>query len=131
MKLLPMHERPFDLMGYGEVMLRLTPPDKAGMFQGIRMVFWVLIPMVIGPALTAIIQQFSEPSGSYDMNGNPIYNYTPYMFLIAAVIVLFAVIPVVLLNRAKPEEMTPHALKAEAAGATETGTGEAEGREAQ
>lgn len=28
MKLLPMHERPFDLMGYGEVMLRLTPPDK-------------------------------------------------------------------------------------------------------
>ncbi|MBO8423655.1 MAG: hypothetical protein IAB16_01335, partial [Firmicutes bacterium] len=61
----------------------------------------------------------------------PIYNYTPYMFLIAAVIVLFAVIPVVLLNRAKPEEMTPHALKAEAAGATETGTGEAEGRDAQ
>ena len=67
--------------------------------------------MVVGPALTAIIQQFSEPSGSYDMNGNPICNYTPYMFLIAAVIVLFAVIPVVLLNRAKPEEMTPHALK--------------------
>ena len=87
----------------------LTPPDKTGMFQGIRMVFWVLIPMVIGPALTAIIQQFSEPSGSFDMNGNPIYNYTPYMFLIAAVIALFAAIPVILLNRAKSEEMTPFA----------------------
>lgn len=87
----------------------LTPPDKTGMFQGIRMVFWVLIPMVIGPALTAIIQQFSEPSGSFDMNGNPIYNYTPYMFLIAAVIALFAVIPVILLNRAKLREMTPFA----------------------
>ena len=87
----------------------LTPPDKTGMFQGIRMVFWVLIPMVIGPAMTAIIQQFSEPSGSFDMNGNPIYNYTPYMFLIAAVIALFAVIPVILLNRAKPEEMNPFA----------------------
>ena len=107
----------------------LTPPDKAGMFQGIRMVFWVLIPMVIGPALTAIIQQFSEPSGSYDMNGNPIYNYTPYMFLIAAVIVLFAVIPVVLLNKAKPEEMTPHVLKEESEAAASDLTGESVERE--
>ena len=89
----------------------LTPPDKTGLFQGVRMVFWVLIPMVIGPALTAIIQQFSEPSGSLDINGNPIYNYTPYMFLIAAVISVFAVLPILKLGKAPLADMTPFAAK--------------------
>lgn len=104
----------------------LTPPDKTGMFQGIRMVFWVLIPMVIGPALTAIIQQFSEPSGAFDMNGNPIYNYTPYMFLISAIIVVFAVFPVLKLNRAPLAAMTPFAPKEE--GTPQTTTSEEEPR---
>ena len=28
-----------------------TPPEKTGLFQGIRMIFFVLIPMVVGPAI--------------------------------------------------------------------------------
>ena len=28
-----------------------TSPEKTGLFQGIRMIFFVLIPMVVGPAI--------------------------------------------------------------------------------
>jgi MFS family permease len=61
----------------------LTPMDKIGLFQGVRMIFWVLIPMVIGPLITAIITVGSKPVGT-DFYGNRIYEYPPYMFLIAA-----------------------------------------------
>ncbi|MDD3947414.1 MAG: MFS transporter [Clostridia bacterium] len=61
----------------------LTPTDKVGLFQGVRMVFWVLIPMVIGPLITAIITVGSNPVGK-DYYGNNIYEYPPYMFLVAA-----------------------------------------------
>lgn len=59
-----------------------TPEDKVGQFQGVRMVFWVLIPMVIGPLLTAIITATGTPVGT-DYYGSPIYEYPPYMFLVA------------------------------------------------
>ena len=28
-----------------------TPEDKTGLFQGIRMIFFVLIPMIVGPSI--------------------------------------------------------------------------------
>ena len=40
----------------------LTPPASAGQFQGIRMIFWVLLPMVIGPFIgERIITFFGQP----------------------------------------------------------------------
>lgn len=61
----------------------LTPPDKVGLFQGVRMVFWVLLPMVIGPLITAIITTQSSVVG-IDEYGQKVYEYTPYMFLVGA-----------------------------------------------
>jgi len=65
----------------------LTPTDKVGLFQGVRMVFWVLVPMVIGPLITAIITVGTKPVGT-DYYNNPIYEYPPYMFLVAAACLL-------------------------------------------
>ena len=32
-----------------------TPQDKAGLFQGIRMIFMVMLPMIIGPIIGALV----------------------------------------------------------------------------
>jgi MFS family permease len=71
-----------------------TPKDKVGLFQGVRMFFWVLLPMVIGPMLTAIITRTSTAVG-VDQFGQNIYNYSPYMFLLASGIMLLN-IPVII-----------------------------------
>ncbi len=36
---------------FGASIRDFTPPEKTGLFQGIRMIFFVLIPMVVGPAI--------------------------------------------------------------------------------
>ena len=76
-----------------------TPKDKAGHFQGVRMVFAVCLPMIVGPFLgSAVIR-----------NGGAVYEDlgvvknvpTPAIFLAAAVCVLLVVLPVVGLYRRK------------------------------
>lgn len=36
---------------FGATIRDFTPPEKTGLFQGIRMIFFVLIPMVVGPKI--------------------------------------------------------------------------------
>ncbi len=36
---------------FGATIRDFTPPEKTGLFQGIRMIFFVLIPMIVGPAI--------------------------------------------------------------------------------
>lgn len=76
----------------------LTPKDKVGLFQGVRMIFSVLIPMCVGPLITAIINTANVDNIiGYDTAGQPIYIYSPAMFLIAAAVVVFTLIPALLL----------------------------------
>ncbi len=76
-----------------------TPKDKAGHFQGVRMVFAVCLPMIIGPFIgSAVIK-----------NGGAVYEDlgvvknvpTPAIFLAAAVCVLLVLVPVLSLYRRK------------------------------
>ncbi|MFA6867124.1 MAG: MFS transporter [Clostridia bacterium] len=85
----------------------LTPIDKIGLFQGVRMFFWVLIPMIIGPLVTAIINSGSPIVAEDTVNNIVIRNYTPLMFIASAIAGGLAIIPVVLLNKASLEEMHP------------------------
>ena len=62
-----------------------TPKDKAGHFQGIRMIFAVLLPMIIGPAIGAEVIRNSDST---------------YMELGAAVLMLTA-IPVLMLRKSE------------------------------
>ncbi len=93
------------LAGYGLLMIMLnaavrdfTPPDKAGLFQGVRMIFFVLIPMCIGPAVGNLVCKFS--SVTY-VNDYGVVQDAPgsVMFLAAAVIAVFILIPVLKLKK--------------------------------
>ena len=67
----------------------LTPEGKAGHFQGIRMIFGVLLPMILGPALGAAVIRNSD--STYVELGVVKTVPTPGIFLAAAVVLLLLV----------------------------------------
>ncbi len=75
-----------------------TPDGKAGLFQGLRMIFVVLIPMVIGPMLGEIA---SKGSQIYYENEVHVLKLLPssMMFAYAAVAAAVAIIPLVILMK--------------------------------
>ncbi len=75
----------------------LTPPDKAGHFQGIRMLFAVLLPMIIGPAIGAAVIKGSD--STYIELGIVKSVPTPTIFLASAIVLLLVLIPVYCLKR--------------------------------
>ena len=68
------------------------PAGKAGLFQGIRMIFFVLIPMVLGPALGDIA---CRGSAITYINEYGVETIVPAksMFLYAAIVSVLALIP--------------------------------------
>ena len=74
-----------------------TPKDKVGHFLGIRMIFAVLIPMVVGPQLGAAVIRGSELT--YVELGQVKSVPTPGIFLAAAAVLLAVLPPVLLLRR--------------------------------
>ena len=66
-----------------------TPAGKAGHFQGIRMIFGVLLPMILGPALGAAVIRNSD--STYVELGVVKTVPTPGSFLAAAVVLLLLV----------------------------------------
>lgn len=74
-----------------------TPADKAGHFQGIRMIFAVALPMVIGPAIGAGV--ITGSGATYEELGVVKNVPTPGIFLAAAAVLLLAAVPVLLLRR--------------------------------
>ncbi|MDD3334230.1 MAG: MFS transporter [Eubacteriales bacterium] len=75
----------------------LTPDDKAGHFQGIRMIFAVMLPMIVGPMIgAAVIRQNAQ---TYVELGVEKTVPTPDIFLAAAVTLLLVLIPIALLKR--------------------------------
>ena len=68
------------------------PDGKAGMFQGIRMIFVVLLPMVIGPVIGDKACQSAAQTIINEANAEVIIP-AKNMFLWAGIICLFALIP--------------------------------------
>ena len=75
-----------------------TPKKEVGLFQGVRMIFTVLVPMIIGPLIG---------SGLCLIGGEPYKNefdqwvYPPnkWLFLVTGIIFLLAVIPVLFMMK--------------------------------
>lgn len=92
------------IAGYGLISILLsaairdfTPEDKAGSFQGIRMIFGVMIPMIIGPAIgSAVTEQFALKTYTNDY-GEVVNVPPPHIFLAAAVVAIMIIIPLVFL----------------------------------
>lgn len=73
------------------------PKGKEGLFQGCRMVMYVLVPMIIGPIAAQII----ITSANKGVNDSEIV-YPMELFLGAAVIMLFAFIPAKIVRDNQP-----------------------------
>ena len=74
-----------------------TPEDKAGQFQGVRMFFMVLLPMVTGPYIgSGVIQNTGM---TYEELGQVKPVPTPEIFLASALVAIFALIPFIFLIR--------------------------------
>ena len=74
-----------------------TPEGKVGHFQGIRMIFAVLLPMVIGPAIGAAVIRGSN--STYVELGQVKTVPTPGIYLAAGAVLLLSVLPILLLRR--------------------------------
>jgi len=77
----------------------LLPEQNRGKFLGIRMIFWIAIPMVIGPWIgSALIQNFGAPT---TLNGQAGFVPAPIIFQVGSVISLLALIPLFFINDRK------------------------------
>ncbi|MBR1457350.1 MAG: MFS transporter [Oscillospiraceae bacterium] len=74
-----------------------TPEGKVGHFQGIRMIFAVLLPMVIGPWIGAAVIRGGD--STYFELGQVKTVPTPGIFLAAGAVLLLTAIPVFFLRR--------------------------------
>ena len=78
-----------------------TPKDKVGHFQGIRMIFAVLLPMMIGPLIGAAV--IKGGNSTYVELGQIKTVPTPGIFLAAAGVLLLAAVPVAYLKKRRRE----------------------------
>ena len=77
----------------------LLPEQNRGKFLGIRMIFWIAIPMVVGPWIgSSLIQNFGIPTTS---NGQAGFVPPPIIFQVGSVISLLALIPLFFINDKK------------------------------
>ena len=94
------------LVGYVVIQIQLTatmrdfiPEDRVGLFQGIRMIFVVLLPMIIGPALGDLACRTSNIT-IVEYGVEKLVPSTS-MFGYAAVVAAFILIPMIILNKRK------------------------------
>ena len=75
-----------------------TPEKETGLFQGVRMVFVVLIPMVTGPYIGKGVS-YIEGVPMINEYGKEIMEPNKYIFLFAIIIIALAVIPLIFLMK--------------------------------
>lgn len=75
-----------------------TPSKEVGLFQGVRMIFTVLVPMVIGPLIG---DSLCKSMGKAYVNklGATVYPPNKWLFLVTGIIFLCAIVPVILMIR--------------------------------
>jgi MFS family permease len=77
----------------------LLPEDKRGQFLGIRMIFWIAIPMVIGPAIGSwLVQMHGTP---VTINGEAGYIPSSILWQVNGVVGLLAIIPLLFVRKVR------------------------------
>lgn len=77
---------------FGATVKDFLPEGKAGLFQGTRMIFTVLVPMVVGPFLGDLACQFAAEKTANEA-GAELVIPSKLMFLFAGAVCVFALIP--------------------------------------
>lgn len=78
-----------------------TPDGKAGQFQGIRILFQVLLPMVTGPYIGSAV--IGHTGRTYEELGVVKEVPTPGIFLASALVLVLIALPLWLLHRRRPK----------------------------
>lgn len=74
----------------------LLPEESRGRFMGVRMIFWIALPMVIGPSIgSALIRAYGIPT---TLNGAAGFIPVPVIFQVGALITLLAIVPLMMLK---------------------------------
>jgi MFS family permease len=80
----------------------LLPEQNRGKFLGIRMIFWIAIPMILGPAIgSALIRAYGIPTVT---NGEAGFIPVPIIFQVGSLVSLLGLIPLVFIRK-------PHAAR--------------------
>ena len=76
-----------------------TPSKEVGLFQGVRMIFCVLIQMIIGPMVIAEIICRLGGNPYKNEYGVTVYPPNKWLFFVTGVIFALAIIPVIIMIR--------------------------------
>ena len=94
------------LVGYGLLMIMLgaavrdfTPEDKTGQLQGVRMIFSVLLPMLIGPTVAEKISTAYSATTYINDYGEVLPTPAPHIFLASAAIGVIIFVPLIFLRK--------------------------------
>ena len=71
-----------------------TPKEEVGLFQGVRMIFLVLIPMVTGPFIGTGVSYINKQMYENEF-GNMVVQPNQFIFLFAGIIIVLAIIPTI------------------------------------
>ena len=77
---------------FGAAVKDFIPEGKAGLFQGIRMIFAVMLPMIIGPVIGDMACQHAAQTIINEVGAEVIVPAKD-MFLWAGVVCIFALVP--------------------------------------
>ncbi|MGI6607653.1 MAG: MFS transporter [Erysipelotrichaceae bacterium] len=83
-----------------------TPEDKAGLFQGIRMIFMVMLPMIIGPVIGALV--IKNSGNTYVDLGVVKEVPTPAIWLASAIVALLILVPFYFLSKEDKKQKKNH-----------------------
>ena len=75
-----------------------TPNKEVGLFQGVRMIFLVMIPMVTGPYIGQGVSYINKVEYVNEF-GNVVVQPNAFIFLFAAIVIALAVIPTLFVIR--------------------------------
>ena len=94
---------------FGAKIRDFTPKEEVGLFQGIRMIFMVLLPMVTGPYIGEALMLINKETYT-----DPEYLITSvqpnhFIFLGAMVFFILTIIPIVILLRKEKQNVKPEA----------------------
>ncbi|MDF2673401.1 MAG: conserved rane protein of unknown function [Clostridiales bacterium] len=91
------------LLSIGAWIKNLMPEESRGQFEGVRMIFNVAIPMIIGPALGSyLISNYGIPT---IINGNVGFVPTPIVFQVAGILCVTSIIPLIIIKNRETKKV--------------------------
>ena len=88
---------------FGAKIRDYTPPTQAGLFQGVRMIFVVLIPMVTGPYIGQAVSLINAQTYINEY-GQEVTRPNEFIFLFAAIVFVFVFIPLLIQIKKEKED---------------------------